>query len=76
MLTEARRGEIALLYVKRKISNSGITLNNNTRREIGNTAKDLGIPYAEALEFAEGIVRELVEETFVKNKDDHETKKH
>ncbi len=66
MLTEERKGEIAFKVLKVLLHKKGVTLNNNTRRVVGNTAKDLGIPYAEALEFAEGVVRELVEETFAK----------
>jgi hypothetical protein len=63
-LSEARKGEIALLALKHKLRKDGIRLTKDVQRDIGNGAKDIGIPYQEALEFYEGLVRELVEETF------------
>ncbi len=63
-LSETRKGELALLYLKLKLRDEGIRLVPEIRRQIGNTAKAVGISYAEAFEFAEGIVRELMEETF------------
>lgn len=61
-----RQGEIALLLLKDKIRQSGIKLSLNTRREIGNTAKTIGISLEEATEFSEILVRGLVEEAFPK----------
>ena len=61
-----RQGEIALLYLKNKIRNDGVRLSPNIMREIGNTAKAIGISLKEATEFSEIIVRELVEEIFPK----------
>ncbi len=66
MLTEARNGEIARLILKSQLRKKGVTLDNNFRRDIGNEAKNLGIPHEEMLEFVEKIVREIVEETFAK----------
>ena len=63
-MTKERMGEIALLFLKQKLREEGIRLTPNFKRQVGNTAKSIGIETAEALVFAEIIVRELVEETF------------
>jgi len=62
----SRQGEIALLYLKNKIRKDGVKISPNMKREIGNTAKAIGISVEEATEFSEIIVRELVEEAFPK----------
>lgn len=64
----ARKGEIALLVLKQKLRKEGIQLGPNFKRDIGNTAKDIGIPLEEAMELAEELTREYVEETFTKAK--------
>jgi len=64
-MDDKRKGEIALLCVKLKLRKDGIRLAQNTRREIGSTAKELGISTDEASEFAELMVRQLVDEVFV-----------
>lgn len=63
-MDEKRQGEIALLFLKHKLREDGIRLGQNTKREIGNTAKKIGITSEEATRFAELITRELVDETF------------
>ena len=60
-----RKGQIALLVLKQKLREDGVRLTPNMRRQIGNTAKNIGISVEEATEFAEGMIRELVEEAFV-----------
>jgi len=65
-MTEERKGQIALLYLKNKLKDEGIRLKPDMRRNIGNEAKALGIPIEEAVEFAEGLVREMVEAVFSK----------
>ena len=67
-MDEIRKGQIAFLYLKHKIREEGVRLTPNLRRQAGNTAKAIGISTEEAMEFAENIVRELVEEAFVKPK--------
>lgn len=53
VLDEKEMGEIALKYVRRKLLNDSIPMNaEKIRREIGNTAKDLGIPSERAMQFA------------------------
>jgi len=69
MLTEARKGEIALMLLKMRVRTDGIRLGKNTRREVGNTAKEIGIPFEEAIEFMEGLAQELMVETFADKKD-------
>jgi hypothetical protein len=63
-MTKERRHEIAYLYVARKLRKEGFHLDQNFRRDIGNTAKDLGITLNEALEFIEPFAREQFEKTF------------
>ncbi len=69
-MDEARKGQIALAYLKNKLREEGVRLSPNIRRQIGNTAKAIGITTEEAMEFAEGLVRELVEEAFAPNNRD------
>ena len=64
MLTESRKGEIALAHLRMKIRKEGIRLKPDTKRQIANTAKELGISVEEATEFAELMVREYVDKTF------------
>jgi len=65
-LTEERRNEIAYLYVVNKVKNEGISnfKANEIKRQIGNTAKELGISPQEAQEFVRGLVLPLIEEAF------------
>ena len=70
MITEARKGEIALKLLKMRVRMDGIRLGKNTRREVGNTAKEIDIPFDEAIEFMEDLARELMVETFANKKDD------
>ena len=67
-MDDNRKGEIALAYLKNKLSEEGVRLTPNFRRQVGNTAKAIGISTEEAMEFAECIVRELVDEAFAPNK--------
>ncbi len=66
MLTEERKGQIALLYVKEMKRKNGIDLKPNMRREIANMAKEIGVPVEEAMEFMEEIAREIFDEAFRK----------
>lgn len=63
-MDEVRRGEIALLVLKEKVREEGVLIKKNMRRELGNSAKRIGITLEEAEEFTEGLVRDLVEEAF------------
>ena len=63
-MDEKRRGEIAVMVVRQKFAENGIRLSSDFRRDAGNAAKKIGISIEEAMEFAEGFVRELVEQTF------------
>ncbi len=66
-MDETRKGQIALLYLKNKPREDGVRLTPNFRRQVGNTAKAIGISVDEAMEFSELLVRELVEEAFAKS---------
>jgi len=57
VLTETEMGEIALKYVQRRLMNDSVPMNpEKIRREIGNTAKELGIPSEKAMQFAVQIL--------------------
>ncbi|MBA3733068.1 hypothetical protein H0W91_01695 [Patescibacteria group bacterium] len=63
-LTEERKGELALLFLKTRFKNDGIRLKPDMRRQIGNDAAKIGIKAEEAVAFVEELVREMVEEIF------------
>lgn len=63
-MDEKRKGEIALRYLRWKLREDGVRLTPNGRRQIGNVAKTIGVPMDEAMEFAEFLVREAVDEMF------------
>ncbi len=65
MMTEARKGEIALKIFKRKIMREGFTFDQNTRREVGNVAAEIGISLDEALQFIGTVVGELMAENLM-----------
>lgn len=64
-----RKGEIAYLFLKNNLRKNGVRLGQHTRREIGNVAKELGISFEEAFEFAEELTRELFDEAFAEPAD-------
>lgn len=61
MMTEQRRGEIALMYVKNRVRDKGIPC-KDLARQIGNEAHHLGIPVQEVAEFVRILVNELTAE--------------
>jgi len=63
-MDEIRKRQIALLFLKNKVRGEGVRLTFNMKRQIGNTAKAIGISVEEATEFAEIMIRELVEKAF------------
>lgn len=65
-ISKERQGELALMYLKAKLRREGVTIKPNMQRQTGNEAKDLGISPEEAAEFAEMLIREIVEEAFPK----------
>lgn len=65
-MDEKRKGEIAVMLLKHQMSQKGIRLTPNFKREVGNEAKAIGLHVEEVAELAEIFIRELVEETFAK----------
>ncbi len=61
-MTEQRKGEIALLIVKRMIREKGLRLTPGLNREIANKAKQIGINPQDAVEFAVELYKELTDE--------------
>ncbi|MEK7642362.1 MAG: hypothetical protein AAB392_01060, partial [Patescibacteria group bacterium] len=58
-MTEERKGQIALLYMKQQLRQNGIKLRPGINRELANQAKTWGITYEEAVEFVTEMYREL-----------------
>ena len=56
------QGEIAVLLLKHIVRKKGIYLSPDDKREIGNIAKEIGIPVEELKQFAKPIVQELLDE--------------
>lgn len=65
-MSKKRMGEIALLYLKKKLRREGLTLKPNMQREVRNEAKLLGISSKEASEFLEILATELFVKAFPK----------
>ena len=65
-MTPQRQGEISRKLLKRKLQKDGIHRfsANEVRRDLGNVAKAIGVEESELVEFAEILVRELVDELF------------
>lgn len=68
MLSEARRGQIAIAMMREVIRDKGIhTLKpNSVLRETGNMAKEMKFPEEEIFEFMQIITAELISEAFGK----------
>ncbi|MDD2935386.1 MAG: hypothetical protein PHX25_02840 [Candidatus Pacebacteria bacterium] len=65
-MSEARRNEIAYLYVLNKVRKDGVgsLVPNAVNRQLGTTAVELGITPEEAREFTTDMVNKLVAEAF------------
>jgi hypothetical protein len=63
-LSQERQGEIAYATLKYIMAQRGFNLSAGSKREIDNIAKAIGVSREEAAEFAEKIVREVVDEIF------------
>jgi len=65
-MDEKRKGEVALALLKYRMGQEGIRLTPYLKRDLGNIAKEAGIPLGELKEFTKIFVEELLEETFGK----------
>ncbi len=65
---QKRKGEIAYLYLKHLLKEDGLEIDRHFRRRIGNIAKQTGIPFPEALEFATELATDLLTEVSDKSK--------
>jgi hypothetical protein len=59
-----RQGEIALQLVKHVMRKRGITLSQDNMRELGNTAKAIGVSVEELKQFIKPLIQELLNECF------------
>ncbi|HEY4494170.1 MAG TPA: hypothetical protein VJB95_01940 [Candidatus Paceibacterota bacterium] len=57
-----RQGEIAFLLLKHRIRREGATISQNDARELGDTAKAIGVPLEELKEFVRPLLHDLVDE--------------
>jgi hypothetical protein len=69
-MDDVRKGQLAILFLKHQLREKGVRLTPYFRRELGNVAKEIGVPLDEATQFVEIIVRELVDEVFAKKAED------
>jgi len=65
-MTDKRKLEIAMASLKYVMRRQGVHLTSQTKRELGNAAKETGIPAEELLEFFRPLVQEMVDEVFKK----------
>ena len=65
-MDEKRKGEIALVLLKYRMSREGIRLTPDLKRDLGNVAKETGIPQDELKEFMKISIEELLEKIFGK----------
>lgn len=63
-MNDKRKGEIALLVLRNQLQKEGVRIGNNTKREIGSTAKELGIDIKEMTEFVQVMAREIFDKAF------------
>lgn len=61
-MSKERQGEIALKILRRQLRKNGVKLNNDSVRELGNIAKELGIQLSDLKEFARIILEEETEQ--------------
>ena len=65
-MDEKRKGEIALALLKYKWVREGVRLTPDIKRDLGNVAKEAGIPLDELKEFMKIFIEEFLEKTFGK----------
>ncbi|MCX6743393.1 MAG: hypothetical protein NT116_04120 [Candidatus Parcubacteria bacterium] len=61
-LSKERQGEIAMACLKYLLRKRGFTLNSQIKRELGNSAKELGIDPEELKAFLKPLVQEILDE--------------
>lgn len=64
-MDEKRKAEIALVLWKHRLARQSITF-DSLKRELGNIAKETGIPLEELKVFLRSLIEEIVQETFEK----------
>jgi hypothetical protein len=65
-MTDKRKLEIAMAAIEYMVRRHGVHLSPQSKREIGNAAKETGVPAEELKEFFRPIVQKIVDETFAK----------
>ena len=63
-MDKQRQGEIAMDLLRYVIIKRGIMLSRDHMRELGNVAKETGVPIEELREFAQLFLRDFVEDLF------------
>jgi len=69
-MDEKRKGEIALILLEYILLQKGITFSKNTLRNMGNVAKETGIPLEELKEFSKPIILGAIEKIFSAKSED------
>lgn len=68
-MDDIRKGQIALLVLKHMLAKKGMEIGPKARRDLGNMAKEIDVPFDEFLEFSELLAREFIEKTFAKKEE-------
>lgn len=63
-LTPEKRLEISEKLIKDMLKKHGFTLSGNSKRDLKNTAKKLGIPLEELKAYCKPYIQDLLDETF------------
>lgn len=61
-MTQERELEIAKAMLKYILRKRGVHISGETRRELGNAAKAMGIPVEEVIAFARPFIQEFLDE--------------
>ncbi|MDO8505482.1 MAG: hypothetical protein Q7S48_02820 [bacterium] len=67
-MSEERKGQVAVLLLKDHILEQGFTISSQSRRNLGNVAKRIGVPLDELLEFARPLLQEALEASLAAQK--------
>lgn len=64
MLSEQRKGEIAIALLKYDIKKRGVRLLPENKRQFGQVSKETGVPVDELKKFMKPIAQEILDEFF------------
>jgi len=66
-MDEKRKGELSNLFLKLMLKERGLKITPELKREVGNAAKKVNVPFEEAWLLAKDLAWDMMSETFGKN---------